>query len=70
MSSSRLSAWYSSTDRMARSRFPFRVPAGGGVQQGARLRVAQRRRFPSLVSAFGRLTPRIGLRITALHSHR
>ncbi len=49
VSSSRRSTWYSSTERIARSRLLLSVLAGG-ASSSARLRVAQRRRI-----AFARL---------------
>ena len=55
---------------MARSRLPLRVPAGGASNSVRAWPSPSAGVLPSLASDRGRLTPRTGLWLTALTSHR
>ena len=60
-SSSRLSPWYRRTERMARSRIPFRVSAGGSANSALASSSESMGVCPSFEPSRGRFTPLTGL---------
>src|SRR5918911_1567259 len=69
-SSSHRSPWCRNVARMARSRLPLRVSAGGASKSARAWPSPKAGVLPSLPSALGRLTPRTGLWLTAFTSQR